>query len=355
MSKEDIPRVRVDYSSSTKKGWTKIVGTLIPSEQGIRIPLSKDIKDYLVFKYNVPDEDLYDSVRIYSELKKYQELNKKGYAPAIVYCYSSSEKRGGSFDEFMRMHSKNPTKIPSDTNYIIEKMNCDEDLFNIFKTSINSVRSYVSSYFYANRDYRTLFSELTNLLTILATPKGKNQGLFLVDMKSGNICSDDDGNLKLIDFDPSRLYSIKNRDYAKPAITFMLFQTYLIFYVKNKDITFDVTGISKPDFDDMLNFIYDIEESEEGDELFYLKGNPEIIETTSPLKSLTSYYFRIQGLSKEASINRYRSEVLPNRNFYDETIRGSTFGFFGYGKKQRITKRNKGLKRIKRSKRVKNN
>jgi len=93
----------------------------------------------------------------------------------------------------------------------------------------------------------------------------------------------------------------------------------------------------------------------EGDELFYLKGNPAIIETTSPLKSLTSYYFRIQGLSKEASTNRYRSEVLPNRNFYDETIRGSTFGFFGYGKKQRITKRKKGLKKIKRSKRVKNN
>lgn len=337
-------RIRFDYSSSTKTGWTKIVGTLIPSERGILFDKgSKELSDYLVFKYNVPDEDEYDSSRIYGELKKYQELSKKGYAPAIVHCHSYSENIGGSFDEFIKHHDKNPTKIPSDTNYIIEKLNCDEDLFNIFKTSTSSIKSYVSSYFYANRDYGTFFSELTKLLRVLATPKKDVPGLFLVDMKSGNICSDDTGKLKLIDFDPTRLYSLENRDYAKPAITFMLFQTYLIFYLKNRDITFDVTGISKKDYDDMLNFIYDIEESEEGNDLFYLKGDPTIKETISPLKSLTSYYFRIQGLSSRDASERYQ-EVLTNRNFYDETIRGSTIGFFGFGKKRR-TKRMKRMKR----------
>ena len=346
MSKEKETPVKFNYSSSIKSGWTKIVGTLVPSERGIRLPLSKDISEYLVFKYNVPDEDEYDSVRIYGELKKYQELSKKGYAPAIVYCYSSSQKKGGPFDEFMRMHDKDPTKIPSDTNYIIEKLNCDEDLFNIFKTEINSIQSYVSSYFYANRDYRTFFSELKKLLTVLATPRENVPGLFLVDMKSGNICSDDDGNLKLIDFDPARLFSIDN--HAKPAVTFMLFQTYLIFYLKNRDITFDVTGISKADFDEMIDFIYDIEDSEEGDELFYLKGNPTVKETISPLKSLTSYYFRIQGMTTQQATRRYKEEVLPNRRFYDETIRAR---FLGFGKKQGLkkkslnkrSKKNKGL------------
>ena len=351
MSRRKETPVLFNYSSTSKMGWTKVVGTLIPSERGIHLPLSKDISEYLVFKYNVPEEGEYNSVRIYNELKKYQELSKKGYAPAIVYCYSSSEKKGGTFDEFMRIHDEKQSNIPSDTNYIIEKMNCDEDLFNIFKTSTNSVRSYVSSFFYANRDYRTLFSELTKLLTVLATPKKNIPGLFLVDMKSGNICSDDDGKLKLIDFDPTRLYSLYNRDYAKPAITFMLFQTYLIFYVKNGDITFDVTGISKPDFDEMIDFIYDIEESEEGDELFNFKGNPKIKETISPLGSLTSYYFRIQGMTKPEASRRYKEEVLANRHFYDKIIRP---GFLGFGKKQRLTKRNKGLKKIKRiSKRTK--
>jgi len=350
MSKKKEQRVMFDYSSSSKSGWTKIVGTLVPSERGILF--DKELTDYLVFKYNIPDEDEYDSVRIYGELKKYQELSKKGYAPAIVYCYSSSKKSGGPFDDFMRVYDKDPAKIPSDTNYIIEKLNCDEDLFNIFKNSTNSIRSYVSSYFYANRDYRTLFSELTKLLTVLATPKGKNiPGLFLVDMKSGNICSDDDGNLKLIDFDPTRLYSIHNRGYAKPAITFMLFQTFLIFYVKNRDITFDVTGISEEDFNEMIDFIYDIEESEEGDELFYLKGNPTIRETISPLGSLTSYYFRIQGMTKEQASRRYKEEVLINRHFYDKTIHP---GFLGFGKKRGLSKRPKGLlKKLKRTKKFK--
>ena len=335
-------RVRFDYSSSSKKGWTKIVGTLVESEKGIFFdPLQKELKDYLVFKYNIPDEDEYDPLRIYGELKKYQELSKKGYAPAIVHCYSSSENKGGPFDEFIDHHDKNPSKIPSDTNYIIEKLNCDEDLFHIFKTPINSIRSYISSYFYANRDYQKLFSELAELLRVLATPKKGIPGLFLIDMKSGNICSDDDGKLKLIDFDPTRMYSLYNRDYATPAITFMLFQTYLIFYLKNRDITFDVTGISKSDYDDMLNFIYDIEESEEGDELFYLKGDPAIRETISPLKSLTSYYFRIQGLPSGEATRRYK-DVLTNRNFYDEIIRT---GFFGFGKK-RGTKNKKSKKRI---------
>jgi hypothetical protein len=347
-SEEEV-RVRFDYSSSTKKGWTKIVGTLVESEKGIFFdPLSKELRDFLVFKYNIPDEDEYDPVRIYGELKKYQELSKKGYAPAIVHCHSYSENKGGPFDEFISHYDKNPSKIPSDTNYIIEKLNCDEDLFNIFKTPINSIKSYISSYFYVNRDYRTLFLELTRLLKVLATPKEDIPGLFLVDMKSGNICSDDTGKLKLIDFDPTRLYSIHNRDYAVPAITFMLFQTYLIFYLMNGDITFDVTGISKSDYDDMLNFIYDIEESEEGDELFYLKGDPAVKETISPLKSLTSYYFRIQGLSSVEASRRYKDDVLSNRNFYDEIIRS---GFLGFGKRKR-TKRVQKTKRAQKTRRV---
>jgi hypothetical protein len=348
--KESQTQVRFDYSSSTKKGWTKIVGTLVESENGIFFdPLQKELTDYLVFKYNIPDEDEYDPVRIYNELKKYQELSKKGYAPAIVHCYSSSENKGGTFDEFIDHYHKDPSKIPSDTNYIIEKLNCDEDLFNIFKTPINSIRSYISSYFYANRDYQKLFSELAELLRVLATPKKGIPGLFLVDMKSGNICSDDTGKLKLIDFDPSRLFILHNRDYATPAITFMLFQTYLIFYIKNRDITFDVTGISKSDYDDMLNFIYDIEESEEGDELFYLRGDPSVRESISPLKSLSSYYFRIQGLPSGEATRRYKEDVLTNRNFYDQTIRS---GFFGFGKRKRGTKGKKN-KKSKKTKRVK--
>ena len=90
-----------------------------------------------------------------------------------------------------------------------------------------------------------------------------------------------------------------------------------------------------------------IEESEEGDELFYLKGNPAVRETISPLKSLTSYYFRIQGLSQLEASRRYKEEVLPNRRFYDETIRAR---FLGFGTKKGL--KNKSLKK-KRSKKFK--
>ena len=221
----------------------------------------------------------------------------------------------------MGIYENTPDKIPSNTHYIIEKLNCDEDLFNIFKTEINSIWSYAwsyaSSYFYANRDYRTLFSKLKKLLTVLATPIENVPGLFLVDMKSGNICSDDDGNLKLIDFDPARLFSIHDRGYATPAVTFMLFQTYLIFYLKNRDITFDVTGISEEDFNEMIDFIYDIEKSKEGDKLFYLKGNPTIRETISPFRSLLSYYIQIQRIP-EHHRNRIYNEFLSDKYFYNE-------------------------------------
>jgi hypothetical protein len=302
-------RVRFNYSNG-KQGGTKKVGRLVPSKLGEPgILFDKKITDYLVFKYIL--EDNYDSVRIYGELKKYQELSEKNYAPAIVHCYSYKESITMSFEKFMSIYDTKPEQIPNDTNYIIEKLNCDEDLFTIFK--INSFWSY----FYVNRDYITLFSKLKDLLTVLATPSKDIPGLFLVDMKSGNICSDNVGNLKLIDFDPARLYSILNQEYVKPAITFMLFQTYLIFYLVNKDITFDVTGISEDEYDEMINFIYNIEKSEEGDELFYLKGNPTIRETISPFRSLLSYYFQIQRIPEYDRIRKY-NEVLSDKDFYNE-------------------------------------
>ena len=92
MSKEKEHNVKenvmFNYYSSSKRGWTKIVGTLVNGKPGLRLPLLKDINEYLVFKYNIPDEDNYDPLRIYNELKQYQTLSKNGYAPAIVYCYS---------------------------------------------------------------------------------------------------------------------------------------------------------------------------------------------------------------------------------------------------------------------------
>ena len=88
MSKENEHNVKKNvlfnyYSSSSKRGWTKIVGTLVHGNPGLSLPLLKDINKYLVFKYNIPDEDNYDPLRIYNELKQYQTLSKNGYAPPL--------------------------------------------------------------------------------------------------------------------------------------------------------------------------------------------------------------------------------------------------------------------------------
>jgi hypothetical protein len=188
---------------------------------------------------------------IYNELMLYYNFGIMGISP-VIYGVNIPGTGQMSLESFVK--SYNQHNVPTNTMYIVEKLNCDRMVIDRF---IGRNGFDAKSFFDQLRDFFTS--------TIVAN------GIINTDIKIPNLCVDNGGNIKMIDLDPNFIKKIDRRISARHYVNYMLLQVYINLVVSYKqNISMVDVFSSNNDADYTVRQMYNFNDSGEFHPIFML-------------------------------------------------------------------------------------
>jgi hypothetical protein len=188
---------------------------------------------------------------IYNELMLYHNFGIMGISP-IIYGVNIPRIGQMSLESFIKRYNQH--NVPTETMYIVEKLNCDRMVIDRF-TGPNGF------------DAKLFFDQLRDFFTSRIVANG----IINTDIKIPNLCVDNNGNIKMIDLDPNFIKQIDTRISARHYVNYMLLQVYInlvVSYKQNIPIT-DVFSKNN-DADNTVKQMYNFNDSSEFHPIFML-------------------------------------------------------------------------------------
>jgi hypothetical protein len=163
------------------------------------------------FKRNKPRD-------IYEELSLYERFGTLEISPKIIGVNIPGTGQI-ALQDFL--HNYNVSNVPNGLSYIVEKFNCSDDIFRYFTDSHGN--------FDSTRFFRKLRTFLTNKIVA--------NNIINTDIKIPNLCTDQNGNIKMIDLDPNFIKPIQAHISPKYYVDYMIFQVYInLVFSYNRNI-----------------------------------------------------------------------------------------------------------------------
>lgn len=289
---------------SIAQGTFKRLYNLVLHEHGI--PFKHDPNKYLVLRYKSENSN---ANQILNELNMYKILGDIDCSAKIVYCYTNYEHI--EFKKYLKLcNEKN--MITQDMNYIIEKLDCGSKVFDIYKVD-------------GKIDYTDFFTNLRIMLGRLVKSRVSADGKFIqgyynTDIKPDNLCVvPKTKQLKMIDLDNEYVRKVYEPDTSNHYLIYMIFQVYAILNKSAENIDIKHTGITKKEYDDMINFIYGIA----------IKGTDAEIENEKHDACFMLSYYTNEKVKKEYNIKPHKYDtyrtILSDTKWFDRYITGSFY------------------------------
>jgi hypothetical protein len=247
--------------------------------------------------------------QILNELNMYKILGDIDCSAKIVYCYKNNEHM--AFNEYLKRCNTH-NMITQDMNYIIEKLDCGSKVFDIYKVD-------------GKIDYTDFFTNLQIMLGRLVKSRVSADGIFIQGYYNTDIKPDNLGvvpktkQLKMIDLDNEYVRKVYKPDTSNHYLIYMIFQVYAILNKSAENIDIIHTGITKKEYDDMINFIYGIANKGSDEEI-----EEEKYDACFMLSFYTDEQVKNEYNSNPRKYNRYRT-ILTDTKWFDRHITGSFY------------------------------
>ena len=188
---------------------------------------------------------------IYNELMLYHNFGIMGISP-VIYGVNIPGTGQMSLETFVK--SYNEHNVPTNTMYIVEKLNCDRMVIDRF-TGRNGF------------DAKLFFDQLRDFFTSRIVANG----IINTDIKIPNLCVDNGGNIKMIDLDPNFIKKIDKQISSRHYVNYMLLQVYINLVVMYKqNISMADVFSRNNDADYTVNQMYNFNDSGEFHPIFML-------------------------------------------------------------------------------------
>ena len=219
------------------------------AEVGFKLVLNKNesFDDFLIGTFN---RSMFDAVDVYQEFLLYNDFGQIGISPKINYVIADGEQYSlrkllSNIDVGAKIVQNIRRHIPANTQFIIEKYNCDDSIMEFFRKRDRTI------------DYAEFFSKLRPFIENIVV----NHHYYNTDVKVPNLCIDKKtGLFKMIDLDPKFVKKVpkeeQRREIENYYIDCMIYQVYIFLVICDRiPIHIRDTGINERSYYAMMDFI----------------------------------------------------------------------------------------------------